>query len=104
MNIKKITAVLSLAAVMATSGSAFDLMNYNTRPNTHGRWTYGTTGTFGGGTVKSEYLDSAYRVSYSSVKNARGRTDSATGFSSYAKSALPAYDFEKDYSYYDYWN
>ena len=104
MNIKKITAVFSLAAVMATSGSTFALMNNNTHPNNHSRWTYGTTGIFGGGTVKSEYLDSAYRVSYSSVENARGRTDSATAFSSWAKSSQTAYDFETDYAYYDFWN
>lgn len=104
MKIKKITAVLSLAAVMATSGSAFASMNYNTKPNNHGRWTYGTTGAFGGGTVKSEYLDSKYRVSYSSVKNAKGVTSGATAFSSWAKSSLPAYTFGTDHSYYDYWN
>ena len=104
MKIKKITAILSLAAVMATSGSAFAIMNNNTHPNSHGIWTYGTTQLDGGGTVKSEYLDIKYRVSHSSVKNAVGLTNAATTIRSCAKSSLPAYAFRTDKAFYDYWN
>ena len=104
MNIKKITAVLSLAAVMATSGSAFASMNYNTHPNNHSSWTYGTTGLFGGGTLKSEYYDTSYRVSYSSVRNSEGQTDSNTAIRNWANSSTVAHAFKTEHSYYNFWN
>ena len=104
MKIKKITAVLSLAAVMATSGSAFASMNYNTHPNNHGTWTYGTTGALGGGTVRSEYFDRVYNYSYASVVNAKGQKRSDTTYRGWARASLPACTFGTDHAYYDYWN
>ena len=105
MKIRRITAVLSLAAVMATSSSAFALyMHYNTHPNNHGTWTYGTTGMLGGDTVRSEYIDSKYKVSHSSVRNGIGLTNEATVHGGWAKSSQTAIPLVDDYAYYDFWN
>ena len=102
MTIKKITAALSLAAVMAASGSAYAIM-YVTDPG-HGIWTYDTTQLDGGGTVKSEYYDYSYNYSHSSVRNAWGATDSDTRYRNTARSSQKAYAFLTDHAYYDYWN
>ena len=103
MTIKKITAVLTLAAVMATTGTAFAKLS-TTNPNGHGSWTYGTTQLDGGGSVISNYRDYSYNYSHSSVRNAFGRTDSATRYRGYANSSTTAIPLLTDHSYYDYWN
>lgn len=103
MKIKKITAVLSLAAVMATSGSAFAAIHY-TNPNNHGTWKYGTTGAIGGGFVISEYYDRTYNYSYASVVNALGKRNSDTTYRGWARTSLPAYTLGTDRAYYNFWN
>ena len=103
MKIKKITAVLSLAAVMATSGSA--LANViTTHPNNHSTWIYGTTGFLGSGTVISEYYDTAYNYSKATVINAKGQSSSQVTYRGWARVRLPACTFGTDRAYYDFWN
>jgi len=63
-------------------------------------WRYGTTGSFGGESVVSDY-DYYGKESYASVKNAMGvMVNGGWKRTGQSKAALPVYTFKTDYSYY----
>lgn len=99
INFKKVCAVLSLGAIVATSGTALALGK--TAYPCFGKWEYGTTGITGGGTVYSYYQCAIDCTSKASVKNYKGNTKSQTKCCAQARAELPAKAFKTDYSYYD---
>lgn len=99
INFKKICAVLSLGAIVATSGMAMALgkVDYPC----YGTWSHGTTGLTGGGTLYSYYECCYDCTSKASVKNHEGKYDAQIKCCSQAKAELPAKAFKTEYAYYD---
>lgn len=100
MKAKRLFAAGALAAVLLSSTAALASVRFVGG----GIWTYGTTGTDGGGTVFSYYYNANYNYSYASVINSRGWFASDTKLMSMAKAHATAYPSEIDHAYYNFWN
>ena len=104
MKAKRFVAACSMAAVILSSSAAMAAVQR--QPTEHGLWWRGTTGLFGGGEVHSQYQDYQYYYSYAKVVNSRGAEDKMTLLSQYGAACAKqtAYNFETDYTYYDFWD
>ncbi|WP_462418528.1 lactococcin 972 family bacteriocin [Kytococcus sp. Marseille-QA3725] len=103
MRMRRSMAGAALTAVVTTTcaTAAFAAVE-TTNPTAGGTWRHGTTGSFGGGTVVSEYLHDS-RDHSSSVRNCDGE-ENRSGVKSkgtWANSSIGACQLATDHAYYD---
>ncbi len=102
MKAKRLFAAGALAAVLLSSTAALASVRFVGG----GIWTYGTTGTDGGGTVYSRYDTKLHEYHSASVCNARGCYiyDVRSKWGGKAVAQAQAFPYETDHAYYNFWD